>query len=211
MVACRMARARSVSGGGRACQTRGAGWPASATVRYRPRMDINNPPAGGPAIGQPAPNPYNPPAAMPGMGRAGPSGAEYEFNESENSLIGDLAGTMRFVGTVSVVLGVLMCLGGMATCMAGSSRTAGTGFGYLVQGLVVGIIGAWTRGAAAAFDRVVTTEGNDIANTMTALAELKRIYTLQKWLLIIALVLIALAFVLGALFFARATSSTAPM
>lgn len=150
---------------------------------------------------------------MQGMGPQGPQGfgppgypgatptppGEYEFNEIENGGFRDLASKMRFVGLMSVIFGVLLMVLGLATLLTGGAG----GVGSIVQGLFAMFVGIWTRSAAGAFQRIVDTEGNDIGNLMHAVGELRRIYGLQRVLLIIALVFFALGVILFFLFAAR--------
>jgi hypothetical protein len=67
----------------------------------------------------------------------------------------------------------------------------------LIQAPFFVIIGIWTKRAAVSFQRVVTTEGSDVTNLMAALGELKKLYTLQYWLILLVIALIALAVVVG--------------
>ena len=115
---------------------------------------------------------------------------QYEFSGSQNELIKNLADKMRFVAYFLIAAGVLGVIGGLVSLRAG-------GFGGIINGVVYALIGVWTNSAASAFRRIVETQGSDIENLMGALGELRKLYTLQYWLLIIALVFIALALVVG--------------
>jgi hypothetical protein len=156
------------------------------------------------------PNPYMPPQAgapgfAPNQGGAQPGG-EYEFSDQENHQINDLASKMRFVGLMGIIFGVILVLGGLAAC-AGGSKTAGNGIGNFLQGIFAILVGVWTRSAAAAFQRIVDTQGNDVFNLMGALGELRRIYGLQRVLLIILIVLmVVLVPLVFLLFMSRAPS-----
>ena len=134
--------------------------------------------------------------------RAEASG-EYEFNETENASITDLASKMRFVGLMGVIFGVLLMVAGLGGC----AQSNPGGLGNVIQGVLSLMIGIWTRSAADAFKRIVDTQGSDIFNLMSALGELRRIYGLQRTLFIIVIVLFALMLPLGFLFFARASST----
>lgn len=115
---------------------------------------------------------------------------QYEFSSSQNELIKNLAEKMRFVSYFLIGVGVLISLAGIFTLLKG-------GVGNIVNGVVQIVIGVWTNKAATAFQQIVNTEGNDIENLMGALGELRKLYTLQYWILIIALVFIAIIFVLS--------------
>lgn len=114
-------------------------------------------------------------------------GQQYEFDQSQNELILDLSNKMRFVSYFLIVVGVL----------AGIIGLLGLNAGAVIQAVVQILIGVWTLKAASSFKLIVNTEGNDIVNLMGALGELRKLYRLQYWLLIIALVFMAIALVLG--------------
>lgn len=117
----------------------------------------------------------------------------YEFNNTQNQLIRELSEKMRFVGYFLIGLGVLVTIFGLVLIARG-------GLGNIIQGVVQIIIGFWTTKAASAFKQIVATQGNDIENLMGALAELRKLYTLQYWLYIVALIFVALGVVLGIVF-----------
>lgn len=123
--------------------------------------------------------------------------APYEFNASQNDAFGDLAMKMRFVGMMGIAAGVLVGIGGIAGLVTGKGAM---GWGSLVQATLSLLVGAWTRSAAAGFQRVVDTQGSDIKNLMIAIDELRRIYGLQKLLFIVVIGLLVLAIPLAILF-----------
>jgi hypothetical protein len=106
---------------------------------------------------------------------------QYEFSSSQNELIKQLADKMRFVGYFLIGVGVLTVIGGLFALRNG-------GVGSIISGVVQVIIGVWTSKAASAFKLIVETQGNDIENLMGALGELRKLYALQYWALIIAIV-----------------------
>ncbi len=113
----------------------------------------------------------------------------YEFSESQNGLIRTLANTMRFVSYFLIAMGVLAGLLGLLTLTEG-------GIGSIIQAVVQIVIGQWTGKAARSFQLIVSTQGNDVENLMGALAELRKLYTLQYWVMIIALIFLAGALLL---------------
>lgn len=115
---------------------------------------------------------------------------QYEFENSQNELIQQLADKMRFVSYFLIATGVLVAIGGVFTLFRG-------GIGNIISGVVQIIIGVWTKKAASSFNRIVDTQGNDIENLMGALGELRKLYTLQYWLLIISLVFLAIGLLLA--------------
>lgn len=112
----------------------------------------------------------------------------YEFNNTQNQLIRQLAQKMRFVGYILIALGVLVIVAGIVNFRLG-------GFATIIQGIIQLIIGLWTAKAATSFQLIVKTQGNDIENLMTALGELRKLYALQYWIFIIALVLVVVGIV----------------
>jgi hypothetical protein len=124
---------------------------------------------------------------------ASPVAPGYEFTPAQNTEIQGLAGAMTFVGTLLVIAGGLQLLGGVASLATGN---VAQGVASL-QGVLHILLGTWTRGAAQGFDRIVKTQGHDIDNLMSALAQLKRVYGLHRVVLIITMVLLAAAFLVG--------------
>lgn len=114
----------------------------------------------------------------------------YEFNNTQNQLIRELSEKMRFVSYFLIGLGILVAIGGLVLIARG-------GLGNIIQGIVQILIGVWTNKAASAFKQIVDTQGNDIENLMSALGELRKLYTLQYWLYIVALIFVAIGLVLA--------------
>lgn len=112
----------------------------------------------------------------------------YEFNQSQNQLILDLSKKMLFVSYFMMAGGVLGLLSGFINITKG-------GFAGVVQGVVLLITGFWTINVSKAFQAIVNTEGNDIENLMGALGGLRKLYTLQFWLMIVSLVFMAIALI----------------
>lgn len=120
--------------------------------------------------------------------------SQYEFSGSQNELIGDLAKKMNFVGILMIASGVISIIVGIVTLFASQGAFD---FSSIVNGVLLLLIGFWTRNAAQAFRRVVNTTGTDIENLMGALGELRKLYTLQYWLTIVVLIFLALGLLLG--------------
>ena len=110
----------------------------------------------------------------------------YEFDEGENAVFSSLASGMKFVGVVLMILGALSIL----SALAGN-------FGAAVNGVIYLLIGIWTRSAANSIRAIVDTEGSDIMHLMNAMGHLKKLFNLQKWLLIIGMVGIVLMIAFG--------------
>lgn len=123
------------------------------------------------------------------------SSTAYEFTPAQNETIGTLASKMKILGWVYIAQGVLTGIfGGIALLLIPLA-----GLMYLVITAVVLFTGLWTRSASSSFRMIVQTKGSDINHLMDALDSLRKLYTLQVWLLVGALVLIALG-VLAAIF-----------
>ncbi len=120
------------------------------------------------------------------------SSPEYEFDAQQNSLIQGLADKMRFVAYVMIAAGVLTAIAGLVKLPGGVSD--------VVSGIVYCVIGVWTNNAASAFRRIVDTEGSDMQHLTGALVELKKLYALQYWALMVVLVVMVAAVVLGVVF-----------
>ena len=100
---------------------------------------------------------------------------------------------MRFVSYFLIALGLLLILSGVLSFRTG-------GFSSIIQGIVQLLIGIWTTKAASSFQLIVKTQGSDIENLMTALGELRKLYTLQYWVFILALILVVIGIVAALLF-----------
>lgn len=111
---------------------------------------------------------------------------KYEFSDTQNAQIAPLASKMRIVGYFLIALGVLGGIGSLA--MAGTAD-----IGVFVDAAVQVVIGVFTIQAAKSFQLIVDTQGNDMNNLMDALGELRKLYTIQFWLFMISLVIIALS------------------
>lgn len=116
----------------------------------------------------------------------------YEFDQTQNQLILDLARKMRFVSYFLIALGVLLLIGGIISVRSGA-------IGGIINGVVQILIGFWTHKAASSFQRIVNTQGRDMENLMGALGELRKLYNLQYWLILIAIIFIAASFVIALL------------
>lgn len=112
----------------------------------------------------------------------------YEFTGAQNQLIGTLAKRMKFVAIFFIVLGAIVAASGLFTLSRGIE-----GIVTIFMGALYIIIGIWTIRAANSFKEIVDTEKSDISYLMNALNELKKLYTLQYVLTIIAIVFLGIA------------------
>ena len=110
----------------------------------------------------------------------------YEFNDHENSQFSTLASSMKFVGLVIIIMGGLNLISIISGNIPG-----------VITGVILIAIGIWTRKAGSSMAEIVNTEGHDISHLMNAITNLGKLYNLQKWLVIILLVINAVAAVLS--------------
>ncbi len=141
-------------------------------------MDLGSQPAGQPPQAQPQPKPQ-PPA--------------YEFSANQNETIRVLASRMKFVGIFYVAAGALFGFFGLVALFFAPL----VGIAYLIAIVPQLLIGIWTTNAGTSFRQIVDTKGHDIPALMNALVSLRKLYTLQFWLLILALIFIVLAIAAG--------------
>ncbi len=113
---------------------------------------------------------------------------EFEFDTSQNELFSDLAKKMSLLGFFLIIAGAITIFSGIFGQLKG--------LGSIVAGVLYILMGIWTRNASNSFNFIVNTEGNDIANLMGALGQLRKLYTLQYWAVIVTLVFAVLALVL---------------
>jgi hypothetical protein len=127
-----------------------------------------------------------PAAGTPGGSRT--AERQYEFKPQENKIIGELAGKMHFVGLFLLAVGLLV----IAIGVVPKDHGVGLHVGPIISGALTALVGLWTQRASVSLKSVVYTEGNDISHLISALEDLRKLYSLQFWLLILALVLAVL-------------------
>ena len=93
---------------------------------------------------------------------------------------------MTLVGTAMVVLGALSGI----TIFFGSIENLFTAAFYI-------FIGIWTRNAGQAFQSIVDTEGSDMSHLMNAIGNLEKLFTLQKWIILLVIIGFAILFFIG--------------
>jgi hypothetical protein len=130
------------------------------------------------------PQPASASSAHPGGPRS--SEAQYEFKPQENKIIGELAARMHFVGLFLLASGLLVIGIGVLVHH----------YGPIISGTLFCVVGLWTQRASVSLKSVVYTEGNDISHLIAALEDLRKLYSLQFWLLIIALMFVVLSLAL---------------
>jgi hypothetical protein len=130
-----------------------------------------------------SPEPITPPTSAKAgapVGGARLGEIQYEFKATENKIIGQLAWRMHFVGLFLLAMGLLIIAIGVVVVFHA---------GPIISGALACVVGLWTQRASMSFKSVVQTEGQDITHLMNALDDLRKLYSLQYWLLILGLVL----------------------
>lgn len=127
-------------------------------------------------------------APTPGLGdgKVHPRSGQWEFGVAADFDFAELSRTMRFVGTMMVVFGALSVLGGVIILVAEEQVLQAAL--SMTEGIIMIVIGSWTRGASESFHLITQTEGNDLDHLNNAIGDLRRIYRLQYWLFILAIV-----------------------
>jgi hypothetical protein len=116
--------------------------------------------------------------------------SEYEFEEAHNRTFSRLARAMRFVGGGQTVVAVVYAATALLGVASGDLVGAAGG---LTTSVVILLIGIWTLNAARHVREIIATEGNDISHLMRAMRALVKLYSLQRTILIIAMVFAGLA------------------
>jgi hypothetical protein len=106
----------------------------------------------------------------------------YEFTSEENTICSKLAKYMKYTGLLFIFLGVLIGI----FCGLTIVKSPYHGIAYLLQTILVVTIGVWTNSASYSFRLIVETAGNDMDNLMDALNTMRRLYTIQFFLSIVA-------------------------
>jgi hypothetical protein len=125
-------------------------------------------------------------APQPTLGSIG-----YEFSPAQNLTIQVLAQRMKFIGILYMAFGGLVGVGGIVMLFQAPIQAIVA----FAEVALFALMGLWNYKGADSFQLIVQTHGNDISYLMNALEDLRKIYNLQYWLMIVMLVLVALAIV----------------
>lgn len=117
----------------------------------------------------------------------------YEFSAPENVIIRQLVDAMRFVSAASLAVAAFILILGVAGVATQGKAGVGPAIGNLAQAVVFGLIGVWLQRAVDAFNRIVDTSGDDITHLLHALRELTRVFSLQRTVLVLAVIVIVMA------------------
>jgi hypothetical protein len=124
----------------------------------------------------------------PSLGSEGLTSSASTLTTGQTDVLRDLVRKMRFVGAFFVLVGVLrMLYDGLVASEPHLDIT------FLLDVL----IGIWTLSAGRAFGRAATQHGPDVERLMEGLGDIRKLYSLIYWLLIIAVALLAVLLGLG--------------
>ncbi len=124
----------------------------------------------------------------------------HEFSESDSQLIGELARKMSGVGFFTLFIGVLYLLLfvlAVLQLLGGHHQDIAVLIALGLAAMILLSLGVWTRRAAAAFEQIVATKGNDLRHLMNALGNLRNVYALVYTLILLYLVLVIVALVVA--------------
>ena len=142
-----------------------------------------------------APRRSEPPAAAPAVAPAPapapPAPPPFEFDETQKGVFAALAASMSFVGVCGVLFGALSVLFVFASIYAGVVVGA---VGWAAIATVVTITSWWTVSAGRSLSAMVRTRGRDVENLMAAVTQLRRLFGLQRILVIVVAMLMAAGF-----------------
>lgn len=114
-------------------------------------------------------------------------GKQFEFSQSQNRVIGDLASGLRVVGLLLFLFGVLTAAT-LITQLFGVGmdwRFRGPALVLAATALIYLSLGWWFQKSAVSFDAVATTQGQDVNHLMTALNDLRKSFSLIRLLIMI--------------------------
>jgi hypothetical protein len=110
---------------------------------------------------------------------------QHELTQADSLVIRRLATNMRVASILMLVYGAGFGLMGILSITAEGTE----GWASLLQGTLFLLIGLWTLQAGSSFARVVATQAPDLGQLRPAPAKLLSIYRLQKWLMVLGIVL----------------------
>lgn len=136
------------------------------------------------------------PASTSSDGPAAPPStpAQFEFTESQNEIINNLAMAIVWVRLplmVAALLQALIAIGLIFRLPKDGAHVVGV-FGHLLSSVVCFLLANWLIKAAAAFVRVTTTTGRDISHLMTGLKNLGSWFDLLAFFVKLYLILLGI-------------------
>jgi hypothetical protein len=144
-----------------------------------------------PAAAPLAPSASSPP---PAPGPAGPPRAPtqpFEFDEVQKESFASLAASMSFVGVCGMLFAALSVLFVFASIYAGAAVGA---IAFSAMTAVMAITSWWTVSAGRSLSAMVRTRGRDVENLMAAVTQLRRLFGMQRILVILVAMAMAAGF-----------------
>jgi len=123
---------------------------------------------------------------------------QYEFSESQNAIINELALGMMWVRIPLIIVGVLqgiIAVGLAFRIPQDSAHIIGV-MGHALAGVICFLLASWLLRAAAAFARVTTTAGRDITHLMTGMKNLASWFDLLAFFVKLYLLLLGILLLL---------------
>ena len=114
----------------------------------------------------------------------------YEFTPEQNVTLNRLAARMRFVGGALIVVAFLAAGESLVLAWQGSGMGVG-----LAIGAILLLIGVWSMRAGGQFRAVTASRGDDISHLMAAITEIRKLYDLQFWALLVVVILLSLSLI----------------
>jgi hypothetical protein len=144
------------------------------------------PPVAAPVPGLPEPEV---PAPVPTEARR-----EYEFDDAQNKIINDLAMAIVWVRIPLLVAAIFQGIiaVGLAFRIPQDGAHIIGAFAHALAAVVCFLLASWLLRAAAAFARVTTTAGRDVANLMTGLKNLGSWFDLLAFFVKLYLILLGI-------------------
>lgn len=124
---------------------------------------------------------------------------KYEFNDNENKIIRNLAGSMGVVSLPLLFLGLsyMVVLALNWEALTKDKSMLGTTLAMGVAMLSFLSIAAWTRRSSLAFRKITTTSGDDVSHLMDALNNLRKMYSMLSSVIVILSLLVLTGIGLG--------------
>ena len=113
--------------------------------------------------------------------------SQYEFTAEQNTDLRRLADRMNVVGRLLILVAVLGAAESTILILDGSRNPAG----LIISGLLL-VLGIWNVRGATEFLGVTRTRGADLDHLMKALREVRRLFDLQFWSLLVVAALITI-------------------
>ncbi len=128
-----------------------------------------------------------------------PASVQPEFDAQQSALIKDLANAMTWVCIPLLALGALYLAGFVQVLLETFARPRiwPMAVYVLLASVFFLAIGIWTSRAAASFQKIAETSGQDMTHLMSALSNLRNLYGLLRLLVLAYLITFVIALVAG--------------